>query len=66
MSNAESMTRVILEIKRIIGEYLEQTAAGVHESKAAIELILMEIDRSDAIGMAERELSKCTGPRLVK
>lgn len=64
MTNAETLARVVLEIERIIGEYLEPASA--HDAKAVVELILIEMDRNDAIGTAERILAGYTGPKLVK
>jgi hypothetical protein len=66
-SNAETLARVILEIDRILGEYLEPLPPnGVQDAKGAIEQILLEMDRSDAVGAAERVLSGYIGPTLVK
>jgi hypothetical protein len=63
-SNAETLANVMFEIERIIREYLEPTSA--HDAKTAIELILLEMDRNDAIGAAERVRAGYTGPKLVK
>jgi hypothetical protein len=66
-SNAETLARVMLDIERILGEYLEPLPPnGVQDAKAAIEQILLEMDRSDAVGAAERVLSGYKGPTLVK
>ena len=66
-SNAETLARVILEIERILGEYLEPIPPnGIQNAEAAIEQILMEMDRNDAVGAAERVLDRPIGPKLVK
>jgi hypothetical protein len=42
------VARVILEIERILGAYLEPISA--HDAKAAVEQILLVMDRNDAAG----------------
>jgi hypothetical protein len=63
-SNAETLARVILEIERVLGEYLEPISS--HDARLAIEQILLEMDSNDAVGTAERVLAGFTGPTLVK
>jgi hypothetical protein len=66
-SNAETLARVIIEIDRILSDYLEPLPPnGTQDAKAAIEQILLEMDSNDAVGTAERVLSGYIGPTLVK
>ena len=66
-SNAETLARVILEIDRILGEYLEPLPPnGVQDAKGTIEQILLEMDSNDAVGTAQRVLDGYIGPTLVK
>jgi len=67
MNNAETLARVILDIDRILSDYLEPLPPnGTQDAKAASEQILLEIDTSDAVGTAERLLAGYSGPTLVK
>jgi hypothetical protein len=63
-SNAETLARVIIEIERILGEYLEPISE--HDAKLAVEQIQLKMDRSDAVGTTQRVLSGYMGPTLVK
>jgi hypothetical protein len=66
-SNAETLARVMLEIERILGEYLEPLPPnGVQDAKGTIEQILLEMDSNDAVGTAQRVLDGYIGPTLVK
>lgn len=62
-TKAKTLACVMLEIERIISEYLKP--ASPHDAKTVIEQILMEMDSNDEIGTAERVLAS-TEPKPVK
>lgn len=65
-SNAETVARVLIEIDRILRDYLEPSAGHVANPGLTIEHLILEIDSNDAVAAAERVLAGYTGPKLVK
>jgi hypothetical protein len=64
MTNAQILAKVILDIENILGDYIEP--GRPQNAQHVIDAILLILDETKAVEIAERIQKGFIGPRLVK